>query len=97
LRYFNGSDAASCCPSRASSRRAAVALGPGRPARARRPGWTQPAEIVGNAGAALFDDLPLLFAVGVAVGFARRADGSTAVAALVGYLVFSNVLEVFGR
>jgi N-acetylglucosamine PTS system EIICBA or EIICB component len=59
-------------------------------------GWTRPAEIVGNAGAALFDNLPLLFAVGVAVGFARRADGSTAVAALVGYLVFSNVLEAFG-
>ncbi|HEV3496552.1 MAG TPA: PTS transporter subunit EIIC, partial [Actinomycetes bacterium] len=59
-------------------------------------GWTRPAEVVGNAGAALFDNLPLLFAVGVAVGFARRADGSTAVAALVGYLVFSNVLEAFG-
>ena len=59
-------------------------------------GWTRPAEIVGNAGGALFDNLPLLFAVGVAVGFARRADGSTAVAALVGYLVFSNVLEAFG-
>jgi N-acetylglucosamine PTS system EIICBA or EIICB component len=59
-------------------------------------GWTRPAEIVGNAGAALFDNLPLLFAVGVAVGFARKADGSTAVAALVGYLVFSNVLKAFG-
>jgi PTS system N-acetylglucosamine-specific IIC component len=59
-------------------------------------GWTRVAEIVGNAGGALFDNLPLLFAVGVAVGFARKADGSTAVAALVGYLVFSNVLEAFG-
>jgi PTS system N-acetylglucosamine-specific IIC component len=59
-------------------------------------GWDRAAEIVGNAGGALFDNLPLLFAVGVAVGFARRADGSTAVAALVGYLVFSNVLAAFG-
>jgi len=59
-------------------------------------GWTRVAEIVGNAGGALFDNLPLLFAVGVAVGFARKADGSTAVAALVGYLVFSNVLKAFG-
>jgi len=59
-------------------------------------GWTRPAEVVGNAGAALFDNLPLLFAVGVAVGFARRSDGSTAVAGLVGYLVFSNVLKAFG-
>ena len=59
-------------------------------------GWTRVAEIVGLAGGALFDNLPLLFAVGVAVGFARKADGSTAVAALVGYLVFSNVLKGFG-
>src|ERR1700760_4901237 len=30
------------------------------------------------AGDALFSNLPLLFAVGVAIGFARKADGSTA-------------------
>ena len=59
-------------------------------------GWDRAAEIVGNAGGALFDNLPLLFAVGVAVGFARKADGSTAVAALVGYLVYFNVLKAFG-
>ena len=35
----------------------------------------------------------LLFAVGVAVGFARRSDGSTALAAVVGYLVFDAVTE----
>jgi PTS system N-acetylglucosamine-specific IIC component len=39
------------------------------------------------AGDALFTNLPLLFAVGVAIGFARKADGSTALAAVVGYLV----------
>ena len=39
------------------------------------------------AGGALFANLPLLFAVGVAIGFARKADGSTALAAVVGYLV----------
>ncbi|WP_214408651.1 PTS transporter subunit EIIC [Sphaerisporangium fuscum] len=49
------------------------------------------AHIVGGAGAALFDNLPILFAIGVAVGFARRSDGSTALAALVGYLVFDRV------
>ena len=59
-------------------------------------GWTRLAEIVGNAGGALFDNLPLLFAVGVAVGFARKSDGSTALAAVVGYLVFFNVLKAFG-
>ncbi len=47
--------------------------------------------ILAQAGGILFDALPLLFAVGVAVGFARRSDGSTALAAVVGYLVFNNV------
>ncbi|WP_433223119.1 PTS transporter subunit EIIC [Microtetraspora malaysiensis] len=51
------------------------------------------ATVLLNAGDALFDALPLLFAVGVAVGFARRSDGSTAVAALVGYLVFDRVTK----
>lgn len=43
------------------------------------------------AGGALFANLPMLFAVGVAIGFAKKADGSTALAAVVGYLVMSNV------
>jgi N-acetylglucosamine PTS system EIICBA or EIICB component len=49
-------------------------------------------KVLANAGGALFDNLPLLFAVGIAVGFAKKSDGTTAVAALVGYLVFKNVL-----
>ncbi|MBG0828083.1 PTS transporter subunit EIIC [Planomonospora sp. ID67723] len=49
------------------------------------------ASVFAAAGGALFDNLPLLFAVGVAIGFARKADGSTALAALVGYLVFDRV------
>ncbi|MQY07100.1 PTS transporter subunit EIIC [Actinomadura macrotermitis] len=49
------------------------------------------AEIFGAAGGALFDWLPLLFAVGVAVGFAKKSDGSTGLAAVVGYLVFHYV------
>ncbi|MEV7005737.1 PTS transporter subunit EIIC [Streptosporangium sp. NPDC051022] len=51
----------------------------------------QVAGVFAAAGGALFDNLPLLFAIGVAIGFARRADGSTALAALVGYLVFDRV------
>ncbi|MEO3756984.1 PTS transporter subunit EIIC [Mycobacterium sp. B14F4] len=43
------------------------------------------------AGDALFANLPLLFAVGVAIGFARKADGSTALSAVVGYLVMDAV------
>ncbi|MEV5889742.1 PTS transporter subunit EIIC [Nonomuraea fuscirosea] len=54
----------------------------------------QVAEVLEAAGAALFENLPLLFAVGVAIGFARKADGSTALAAVVGYLVFDRVTKV---
>ena len=54
--------------------------------------WLNPvADVLAAAGGALFAHLGLLFAVGVAVGFARRADGSTALAAVVGYLVFDAV------
>ncbi|WP_372448412.1 PTS transporter subunit EIIC [Kibdelosporangium banguiense] len=50
------------------------------------------AKVVGAGGDALFQFLPLLFAIGIAIGYARRADGSAALAAAVGYLVFHNVL-----
>ena len=43
------------------------------------------------AGGAVFANLPLLFAVGVAIGFAKKADGSTALAAVVGYSVMAAV------
>jgi PTS system N-acetylglucosamine-specific IIC component len=45
------------------------------------------------AGGALFDNLGLLFAVGVAIGFAKKADGSTALSAVVGYLVMKAVFK----
>ena len=57
--------------------------------------WMQPvADVMAAAGGAVFDNLPLIFAVGVAVGFARKADGSTGVAALFGYLVYRGVTWV---
>lgn len=49
------------------------------------------AAVIGGAGGAIFNNLPLLFAVGVAVGFVRKADGSTALAAVVGYVVLDGV------
>ncbi len=55
--------------------------------------WGPVADVIGAAGGALFDNLPLLFAVGVAVGIAKKADGSTGLAAVVGYLVFKNVSD----
>jgi len=54
-------------------------------------GWDRVAAIIGAAGNALFANLPLLFAVGVAIGMAKKADGSTALAAVVGYMVFKGV------
>lgn len=56
--------------------------------------WLLPvADVLGAAGNALFANLPLLFALGVAVGYARKSDGSTGLAALVGYLVFKGVTD----
>ncbi|MDQ0819569.1 phosphotransferase system glucose/maltose/N-acetylglucosamine-specific IIC component [Arthrobacter sp. V1I7] len=52
------------------------------------------AQVIGAAGGALFENLPLLFAVGISFGFAKKGDGSTALAAVVGYLVLTNVFKV---
>ncbi|MFD8994746.1 PTS transporter subunit EIIC [Streptomyces abikoensis] len=46
-------------------------------------------------GNALLSNMALLFAVGVAIGFAKKSDGSTALAAVTGYLVFQKVLATF--
>jgi PTS system N-acetylglucosamine-specific IIC component len=56
-------------------------------------GWERVSAVVGAAGNALFANLALLFAVGVAIGMAKKADGSTALAAVVGYLVFKGVSD----
>ncbi|WP_199442649.1 PTS transporter subunit EIIC [Umezawaea beigongshangensis] len=56
-------------------------------------GWNNVAAVIGNAGDAIFANLPLLFAVGIAIGFARRGDGSTALAAVVGYVVMQGVFK----
>lgn len=42
------------------------------------------AEFMAAGGGALLDNMPLLFAVGIAIGFAKKADGSTGLAAVVG-------------
>ncbi|KOG36445.1 PTS transporter subunit EIIC [Streptomyces resistomycificus] len=58
-------------------------------------GWDKVAAVFATAGGAIFDNLPMLFCIGVAIGFAKKSDGSTALAALVGFLVYSNVLKAF--
>src|SRR6478609_8591026 len=50
-------------------------------------------EAMSAAGGAIFANLPLLFAIGVAIGFAKKADGSTALAAAAGYLVIEAVFK----
>ncbi|MER0480170.1 PTS transporter subunit EIIC [Streptomyces sp. Edi2] len=58
-------------------------------------GWVDVSKVFAAAGGAVFDNLPMLFCIGVAIGFAKKSDGSTALAALVGFLVYSNVLKAF--
>lgn len=61
-------------------------------------GWTNVSKVMKGAGGALLDGsvgLPLLFCVGVAIGMAKKADGSTALAAVAGFLVYYGVLHQF--
>ncbi|MFJ9666805.1 PTS transporter subunit EIIC [Streptomyces sp. NPDC101219] len=61
-------------------------------------GWTNVSKVMVGAGGALLDGalgLPLLFCVGVAIGMAKKSDGSTALAAVAGFLVYYNVLRQF--
>jgi len=46
------------------------------------------------AGSAIFDNLGLLFAVGVAVGLARENHGAAGLASVVGYLVATQGAQV---
>ncbi|MEU0718348.1 PTS transporter subunit EIIC [Streptomyces lavendulocolor] len=63
-------------------------------------GWDDVARVMAGAGGALLDadlGLPLLFCVGVAIGMAKKADGSTALAAVAGFLVYRGVLRAFPK
>ncbi|MFE3858580.1 PTS transporter subunit EIIC [Streptomyces griseorubiginosus] len=56
------------------------------------------AKVFAGAGGALLDSsfgLPLLFCIGVAIGFAKKADGSTALAAVVGFLAYYAVIHQY--
>ena len=57
------------------------------------PGFGQGAAVISAAGNAVFQWLPLIFAVGIAIGWAKKADGSTALAAVVGYMVIDGVFK----
>ena len=48
---------------------------------------------IAQAGDAIFTNLPLVFAIGVAVGFAKENHGAAGLAGAIGYLVLTAVLK----
>lgn len=50
--------------------------------------------IVHAAGNAIFANLALIFAIGIAVGFARDNNGTAGLAGAIGYLVMVSALKV---
>lgn len=46
-----------------------------------------------KAGSSIIDNIPILFAVGVALGMAKERDGSAALSGLVAYLVVTTLLS----
>ncbi|MGF6550451.1 N-acetylglucosamine-specific PTS transporter subunit IIBC [Paraburkholderia youngii] len=50
-------------------------------------------KMIADAGGAIFDNLPLLFAIGVAVGFAKDNNGVAGLAGAIGYLVQTAVMK----
>ncbi|MCK0472438.1 glucose-specific PTS transporter subunit IIBC [Halalkalibacter sp. APA_J-10(15)] len=53
------------------------------------------ASIMQSAGSIVFDNLPLLFAVGVAIGLSN-GDGVAGLAAIIGYLIINVTMGVMG-
>ena len=49
------------------------------------------------AGGALFDNLALIFAIGIAVGLADENNGVAGLAATIGFLVLTNVAKTFNK
>ena len=49
------------------------------------------------AGKTIFDHLPILFAVGIAIGLAKENNGVSGLAAVVGYFVLTDVSTSFNK
>ena len=49
---------------------------------------------IASAGGAIFDNLPILFAIGVAVGLAKNDDGAAGLAGVVGYFILKNGADI---
>ena len=50
-------------------------------------------KIISTSGDVIFTYLPLIFAVAIAIGLAKDSNGSSGVAAVIGYLVMTNVAQ----
>ena len=48
---------------------------------------------IADAGGTIFTNLPLIFSIGVAVGFAKENHGAAALAGGIGYLILTAVLK----
>ena len=48
---------------------------------------------ISEAGNAVFANLPTIFAIGVAIGFAKESHGAAALAAFVGYMILTAALK----
>ena len=55
--------------------------------------WPHVAEFFAQSGMAILDQLGILFAVGVALGMAKKNDGAVTLAAVVGYFLTTQVLK----
>ena len=48
-----------------------------------------------KAGSAVFDNLPIIFALGIAIGFAKENNGISAISAIIGYFIINGVAISF--
>lgn len=49
-------------------------------------------EIIAKAGGAIFDNLPTIFAIGIAFGISKDNHGAAALSGFVGYTIFTTIL-----
>ncbi len=52
---------------------------------------------ISEAGNAVFANLPIIFAIGVAIGFAKESHGAAALASFVGYMILTAALKTLDK
>lgn len=56
--------------------------------------WPKIAAMFSGVGSIVFGNLALLFAVGIAVGLAKKREGTAGIAAVAGYLIMNVTINV---